>query len=358
MTPRCSLMSLTALFAGLAACGRTGLLDPRTEAASDAGAAVRDAGLWPGRDAGAQPRADAGHRPDAGPMPSPDAGGCFEPVSWKLEPRTIDAVRLAGGGAAQPHLGASVTLEADVQLLSNCEELAHVDVSLSPGGATDFVALAAFAWVQQDAACEPVAPIVSTGVLVPGRGSGNLRVVVTDAHSPGGGMRLDYEVVDCGATDCRCDLYALPGPIPEFGKCVTDCDCAAELSCLNTAAGAPSDWQCRRPCTRHTDCPQSGCTRGDAPFWVCGGLDACPVPEDCPPGFSCVLRDSFSFCGDERSAPTSTDCECDAQCAPGERCILGSRATPTCEIPCAGARDCPFYWLSCATPGFCILRTE
>lgn len=355
-----SLAASLALAIAALACGRTGTLEPRMAARFDAGAgdarapAPPDASEEPRPDAALQP-VDAGRPPDAGPKPGWDAGTCFEPLNWKLEPRSIDEVRLAAGTYVPPRQGSSVLLEVDVQLLSGCEEVAKVDVDLQPGNATDFVTLHAFAWVQGGGACEPVAPIVTTSAFVPGRGASNLRVVVTDGHSPGGGLRLTYGVSACGGSSCWCDPWAPPGTVQEFSACGTDCDCAAGLSCLPTPAPGGAAWSCLRPCARQTDCPRSGCVRqGSTASWTCGILDACPVPEDCPAGFECVIRDAPSFCQDLREAPTSLPCRCDAECRPGQRCIQGFRATPTCEIPCAGERDCPFDWLTCGTPGFCV----
>ncbi|MGC4117112.1 MAG: hypothetical protein QM765_21635 [Myxococcales bacterium] len=107
--------------------------------------------------------------------------------------------------------------------------------------------------------------------------------------------------------------------MPEFQACSTDCDCAAGLSCLPTLAHDGTVWTCLRPCTQQTDCPESGCTLASvtAP-WTCGSVDACPYPEDCPAGLSCVIRDSPSFCQDHRQGPIGAPCKCDAECPSGQ----------------------------------------
>jgi hypothetical protein len=276
-------------------------------------------------------------------------------VPWKLEPRGINSVRLAAESFARPRTGSGVALEVEVQLLSGCEEFARLDLVLVPGNATDFVTLNAYAWVQQGGACEPVAPVVTTAAHLPGRGFGNMRVVVSDGSAPGGALRLTFDVEPCPSATCGCTVWDPPGKVQEFGACETECDCAAGLSCLPALSASGALWTCKRPCTKNTDCPESGCTFDSTTMpWVCGSLDACPYPQDCPAGFSCVIRDSPSFCQDQRMAPTSGPCQCDAQCLPGQRCIQGIRETPTCEIPCADAQDCPYSWLTCGTPAICV----
>ncbi len=373
MTTRAAVSTLSLVVAGLLSCGRTELLEPRKQGRADASVVhLRDtghppppgpdAGPEPGPDASGKPRPDAGGwspdaggRPDAGPKPGWDAGTCTEAASWKLVPRAVDAVRLAAEGFATPRQGSSVTLEVDVQLLSGCEEVAGIDVELMPGDATDFVTLSAFAWVQYDGACEPVAPVVTTGATVPGRGQGNLRVVVADGHAPGGGLRLTYEVAHCSTGGCWCSPGAPPGDVQELGACDTDCDCSEGLSCLPALGPTGALWTCKRPCSRHTDCPDSGCSMDSfGSPWICGGHDACPVPEDCPAGFSCVIRDSPSYCEDQRQAPTKAPCLCDAECPPGQRCVRALDGAPTCEIPCADDQDCPFDWMVCGTPWICL----
>lgn len=360
---RTLVAALALLPAVLMACGRSEPAPPRPPSVRDAG---RVDGAFPaGHDASEEPGADVAVKPlpdaallgtdagftDAGPKPDWDAGtGTCS--SWKVEPRSITAVRLAAGSFATPRQGSSVMLDVDVQLLSGCEKLAKVDVALMPGNATNFVTLGALARVLQDGPCEPEATIVTTGAMVPGRGMGNPRVVVSAVHSPGGGLRLTYDVETCTAESCWCDPWATPGIVPEFQVCGTDCDCAAGLSCLPTLAHDGTVWTCVRPCTKQTECPESGCNLASvtAP-WTCGSVDACPYPEDCPAGFSCVIRDALSFCQDERQGPIGARCKCDAECPLGQLCI-GPDGWTTCQILCAADRDCPAPY-TCGLGGDC-----
>jgi hypothetical protein len=301
---------------------------------------------------------------DGGVDARPDAeGGCSTPVHWELQSRTI--TEISNLGIVPAHLGAAHRLRAQVQLLSSCEFLARVDVAISPGGATDFVVLAAWAWVQTGVDCLPVALLAPWNVTIPGRGQDNPNVLVTDGHSPGGGVRLTYEREPAcfDLPECVCGAGDPPGTATYGSECTTDCSCAEGLSCIGNDGMAGESWNCLRPCNDFLDCAEGESCPFPAPDaipWVCESYgDQCSDAEPCPDGFTCRrdTMDAPNRCMDERGAPTVAPCACDADCLTGERCTIGVRATPTCEIPCGRNVECPGRgdgFLVCGTASVCV----
>jgi hypothetical protein len=314
------------------------------------------------------PLADADHGPVAdravqadGALPW-DAGTCEQPWYWERSARPTYAVSLANG--APPRVGVTEQLLVEVQLLSgSCEALAGVEVAIMPGDATDFVELTAFVWhVVGSVPCTPDAPIVRTVVLIPGRGQGNMRVVVSDGLSPDGQYLLTYQRTYCsGMPDCQCYPGSPEGAGQEYAQCLTDCSCAAGLSCIGAVGFVGPGWNCRRPCADDRDCgAYEFCAKyvADAAAWVCEPGTQCQATGDCPAGFDCVARaDGVQTCVDRRLVPTQQDCTCDAECPPGQRCSLIWGDTPSCEVWCQDDADCPAAgqgWLVCGTPAVCL----
>jgi hypothetical protein len=290
-------------------------------------------------------------------------GGCTTPVHWELQPRTIAEV--ANVGIVPGRIGAADRLRVQVQLLSSCEVLARVDVSVESGDATDAVTLRAWAWVQSGLDCLPVAPLVPWNVTVPGRSQGNLNVNVLDGHSPGGGLRLNYgrETPCWDLPECACRAGDPAGTSTYGSECYTDCSCAEGLACLGNYGMSGESWNCLRPCNDFLDCADGESCPDPVPDgipWVCESYgDACTDDEPCPDGFACRLdaTDASNRCDDERANPAAAPCTCDGDCLPGERCTIGLRATPTCEIPCGRSVECPGRgdgFLVCGTASVCV----
>jgi hypothetical protein len=320
------------------------------------GALPGDAGpdaAWPDG-----PRPD-GPRPDAPPW---DAGTCPQESAWELVPRTITAVRLVDAPA--PRVGVTERLEVDVQLLSGCDRLGAIDDVGYSGNATDFVDLLAQAWVPRNMACTPNAPIVTGIFTIAGRQHGNLRVVVTDHQSPGGGLRLTYDRSGWpGPNPPACGPGIPPGTVAEGGGCMTDCECAAGLSCIGYFGFVGESWSCLRACVDFQDCEAAETCPfmvADGPPLVClGGGDQCqPGQVECPAGFGCVVGDPANLCLDQRTAPTGAPCACDAQCPPGHLCDSNQGGLATCEIPCDRDAECPApggtAYLVCGTRNVCV----
>jgi hypothetical protein len=320
-------------------------------------AAVAD-GAAPDARAGDGPRADGPRRDGGGPDgPSWDAGTCAEPRTWQAQPRRITAVALFDGPA--PRLNATERLEVEVQLQSGCEVLAAVDDLGYPGNATDFVDLAATAWVPTGA-CTPDAPRVTTVITIAGRQQGNVHVVVTDHNGPGGGgVRLTYDREP--VTQMACLPSSPPGTVEEGGDCWTDCSCAAGLACIGYYGFIGETWSCLRPCLDLRDCdaPES-CPRfvADGPQLTClPTTDQCQGTADCPEGFTCIHADDGNFCQDQRPWATLGACACDAECPPGQHCSLFF-AEPRCAAWCDRDAVCPnpaaAQVLVCGTPNVCV----
>jgi len=274
-------------------------------------------------------------------LPPPD---CVNTYYWELQPRMITNVTLLN--STVPRVGVTDRLVVEVQLLSACEFLGAVDVTINPGDATDFVSLLASAWAPVGLDCPPSAPLVTWIVNVPGREQGNFRVVVTDESSPGGGLRLEYGRETCsGHPDCQCYYATPPGPGAEWSDCITDCSCGAGLSCIGYFGVAGPLWSCVRPCNDFLDCRTTEeCLPpipDGAPFVCSHPADTCETSEDCPEGFECMATELAWYCADRRALTISSPCNCDEQCPAGQRCVLSYRDVPTCEVPCLRTADCP-----------------
>jgi hypothetical protein len=304
---------------------------------------------------------DVRDAPDADDAPGEIPAWCDVLYHWELEERTIAGATLVSEPA---RYGTTDRIRVEVQLLSSCERLGRVTASVMPGDATDFVTLYADAWAPHGLDCLPSAPLVPWIVEIEGRGDGNLRVVVTDGHSPGGGVRLDYnrEIGCSGVPDCECGPGTPIGDGAEWSDCMTDCSCATDLSCITYFGVAGPLASCARSCNDFLDCGTSQmCLEPvpDGPPWVCTVGDQCSDDEPCPDGFECVrdTGDAPNTCVDRRAPPTVGACDCDEQCPAGQRCVLGMRAEPTCEIPCLRNADCPGRGgglFVCGTAGICV----
>ncbi|MBN1773951.1 MAG: hypothetical protein JXB32_22015, partial [Deltaproteobacteria bacterium] len=139
-----------------------------------------------------RPYPDAGADADADADATDDGGtACEGAWHWQLEPWPIESVGLLHEPS---RLGATDRLRVVVRgPSSNCYRLGRLQVVVSPGDATDFVGLSAFLWhAVGDIGCDDAEYEVDRIVEIEGRQLGNHRVVVTDEHSPGGGLRLEY----------------------------------------------------------------------------------------------------------------------------------------------------------------------
>jgi hypothetical protein len=189
--------------------------------------------------------------------------------------------------------------------------------------------------------------VVEWVVLVDGRHHGNFRVVVTDGHSPGGGLRLEYEreIACSGVPECACGPGAPAGARAEGDACLTDCSCATGLSCIGGFGFAGEYWACLRPCNDFRECraPEACPARVfDAAPYVCMWAgDGCTTDVDCPAGYVCAESDRGRFCRDGRTGPSRGACVCDEECPVGHLCAVGASPTPVCEIPCLENAHCP-----------------
>lgn len=300
--------------------------------------------------------------PDAPDLPDELEVFCETSYYWELDPRRINSVMFLD--STPPRLGVTNRLLVEVQLLSACDFLGQMNVTVISGGATDFVGLAAFAWVPQGMSCPPSAPIVTWVVSVEGRVQGNMRVVVTDENSPGGGLRLEYDREYCsGHPDCQCQYDTPPGMGEEWSNCTTDCSCASGLSCIGYHGVGGPLWSCVRLCNGFLDCETGEeCLPpipDGAPYICSWGDDLCDTDEDCPAGFACATGEHGSFCLDRREHPIILPCECDEQCPTGHHCVMAYRDYPVCEVTCLRDADCPnppeTTVFICGFPGVCVV---
>jgi hypothetical protein len=298
--------------------------------------------------------------PDAGVDGDVDGGTVCEGSShWELVPWPIDSTTLLSEPA---RFGATDRLRVEVSAPSDsCYRLGRVDVVVSPGDATDFVTISAYLWYAVgDVACTEWEYRAAWNVEIEGRQHGNFQVAVVDGNNPAGAsLRYGREMCS-GVPDCACGPGAPAGYGLEGSECRTDCSCAAGLSCLGYwGVGGPL-WECSRGCNDFVDCaPMEQCLVPvpDGNPWVCVLGDQCDDPSPyCPDGFECLhdATDAPNRCVDRRAAPTVRPCTCDLDCGLGELCVLGPRATPSCEIPCLRNEDCPEGWLACGTTNVCV----
>jgi hypothetical protein len=293
-------------------------------------------------------------------LPLPD---CVNSYYWELQPRMITTVSHLD--FTNSRMGVTERLLVEVQLLSACEFLGAVDVSYTPGDATDFAGLRASAWAPVGLDCPPSAPLVTWIVTIPGRWHNNFRVVVTDENSPGGGLRMEYGREPCqDHPDCQCYIETPAGSAREWSSCITDCSCTSGLSCVGYLGLSGEMWSCVRPCNDFLDCRTTEECLPPIPDSVpnvCSHpADTCETDEDCPAGFECQETEIARYCVDWRNLELSRPCECDEQCPAGQRCVLSYRDVPTCEVPCLRTADCPPHdlepgFLVCGTPNVCVV---
>jgi hypothetical protein len=332
---RTGLLHVSLLLA--CACGRTEALPPRSSG-GDAAPIDRDGGL------------DAGHA--AGGKSDAGASECEGGNEWRTVSRRIASAKLLGPGPAR--MGTSDRVVVQVELEGLCERVRDVTVRVIPGGATDFVALGARAWVREGPGCARETRREPWIISVPGRTHGNLRVVVADENAPGGGLRLEYSRDDPGGAAWQCHAGAPIGTAAELKPCVTDCTCKPGLTCVAYSRGGVAGWECRRPCVTADGCgPDEQCAAnlGDGLLNVCRSVvQSCQADSECRPGFTCER--SWSRCVDERTL-ASDECLCDVQCAPGAFCMdLNDGHGPVCALPCERDEGCPGLGV-CGTAGVC-----
>lgn len=334
-----------------AGCGRSEGYELRTP---EVGAPPPDAGpglLDAGRDAGPSDAAGVDAGSDAG---RPDAAAtCPATRVWQLEPRRLvpKATNLIG---LPPRAGATERLEVQVQLLGGCEELAGVQVMIHPGGATDFIELKASAWVPVDEACDPSAPVATTIVSIPGREQGNPHVTVRDGEDGAilWSYNYDRRYACTGGTDCSCGPGSPAGTGARGAVCLTDCSCQWPLACVGFEGPAGPEWRCEAPCVTRASCGGARCSgRAELPPRVCVSEPTCAAAGDCAAGFECQA----GRCADVRPGGYGP-CACDAQCAPGLRCLeFGGGGY--CEIPCSSIEDCPSPFTDWSCDGhFCAMH--
>ena len=300
--------------------------------------------------------------PDVTPDVTPDVdrdGECFEEAYWALQPRHIASISLVDGSS---RMGVTERLLVEVQLQGGCERLGKLDVNLMPGDATDFVELAASAWVPVGGACDPSAPLVTRVVTIPGREQGNMMVSVRDVNFPDGGVGIHYGRAPCsGIPECQCYGGSPPGDGEEWSDCVTDCSCRPEFACIGYYGIGGPMWSCARICSDFMDCPpREDCLPpipDGAPYTCSYNGDLCDGDGDCPDGFVCTFTDMASFCEDKRAFPSAAPCRCDADCPEGQLCANSVHGGPTCEVPCLSESQCPnpdIQVFTCGTPGICV----
>jgi hypothetical protein len=174
---------------------------------------------------------------------------------------------------------------------------------------------------------------------------------VFDGLATEDGFLFEYEreIACSGPSDCVCPPDAGPGPGVEGDACRTDCSCGAGLSCVGEYGMAGATWTCLRPCNDFLDCgAYESCLEPvpDGIPWVCvGWLDQCSVDRPCPDGFDCVTdtADAPNECIDRRDGARreAASCECDLDCARGERCLLPASGEAHCGFLCRRDVECP-----------------
>jgi hypothetical protein len=232
----------------------------------------------------------------------------------------LDDIELLGGSASA-NLGTALRLRISYGTRRGCDEPGRIDVAVSPGDATDGVAIRA--WVfRASTACTGAPQSVSRVVVIPADQLTNPRLFIRDA-SPSGTVTLTLAPTAAATTSCAARM---PGQ-----SCQADCECqkadAASL-CLTLGPGLT---QCGYSCSEDVDCPASANFCETAAGFLCGPSKACRAASDCSFGQTAV---------DCRCAPLAPMgpgvCRCDGDCGAGRICV-GS----VCMQPCVTKLDCP-----------------
>lgn len=314
-----------------------GLITARTEspdATADAGRRPPDGGT--GGDGGAP--ADAGLRPDGGVCPGADV--------WRRESRPIVAVALFS--EVPRNRGITERLRVSVQLTAECDHLPAVQVSATPGNATDFVRLTATAFTR-DRNCPAQSRLHTLVVDVPGTRQGNFSVRVEFDE----GSFL-YQRQDCTGTACLCTDASPRGTAENGASCSSDCDCVAGMACL--ARSVPGA-RCATPCQDVLDCLPLGraCVEdtGRNPPMTCFGTETECLNGNCPDGFECAPGSTGILACQDRRTALGQPCQCLGDCEPGESCSADPGRAPTCHRLCNRDVDCPWGLFICAPDGVC-----
>ncbi len=285
-------------------------------------------------------RLDAG-RVDAGVRV--DAGMCIPADVWRQEERPMTQVELLSD--APRAMGVTERLRVTVILAGACDQLPVVRAAVSPGGATDFVTLTAWAFTR-DRDCPPQTRMVDVLVDIPGTQQGNPNVRVMF-----GAQLFTYQRQLCMGDTCLCTASTPRGNRNAGDSCASDCECRAGFSCLFPAQGMTA--RCAVPCKDALDClPRSTRCREQprtAPPMTCDLQETgCNNNGDCPEGFVCDSSGGGGRrCVDRRPFP-GQDCACVGDCDPLDTCILDVHQRLTCQRLCNRNEDCPLGVFVCS----------
>jgi hypothetical protein len=276
---------------------------------------------------------DDGAAPDARVVDAssgaPDApAGC---ATWTLEERTITALTLLDPAPLHDHrtLRVQITVE-----LGACEEIAMNATSFA-FEAPD-VSLTTRAWVPHGTGCAGEPRTVTRPVVL---------------HLP---YADTWTIRAAGVTPLAVDVTAFPDEDcnPKRFPCEADCDCDVSSGerCLGYDAGGivgPTTI-CARPCEVDRDCGGTSCAGvvDDGISWACNDEPECGGSDPCPVGWTCGAECTADF---TLSQSTRGECACDADCAPGLRCVVPydtaqpNRCQAVCETDgfwCQGPHVC------------------
>jgi hypothetical protein len=231
------------------------------------------------------------------------------------------------------HQHQTVQVMLMVPLRAGCDLQGPVDVTLSPGNATDFVKVVAHRWRQVGGNCP--APERTPWVLaLDDAGIGNLMLQVSDGAPNATALPITLKIDPSANSSCN--------PQPN-DTCDADCQCinkfGAAFACLNG--------NCDISCNRDSDCATDGnspaCNTAEGIPFGCGPAPQCPA--SCPFGQSCDPKSGV--CRPIPHQPFCTNCNCDIDCGP-----LGICGDGHCVSPCATSSDC-FGGVMCNGVGDC-----
>jgi hypothetical protein len=283
-----------------------------------------------------------------------DAAGCS---THEFVPVPLTSIVFVDLPQALWH-GAAVRVAVEHPWRPACDVLGPVEVVVTPGNATDGVAVTAHLW-RSSASCGPTATARRIVVLSDRGMLDNPSLVVRDG-APGGAARAQTGVGQKppGATCAAVMLGA---------DCLLDCQCEATLAAARCVPAGDlfQTGVCFVSCSEDADCTDGVPVCNDTvALGVClGSAGSCSIGgTDCPFGQSCQSVGASHACRTPliQHSPGGS-CVCDEDCAAGALCVSGGDAPGACVFPCATTADCPGRpgcgALECMPEGVCVPNT-
>lgn len=250
---------------------------------------------------------------------------------WTVEERPATAIEPFDPAPVHTDRTTRVVVTVPV---APCERIAMIDVGYTLEGTNAILTPRVWVPVGSDCSDPPVSVARPVALQLPSPGTWTVSVLADTPRSV---------AIEVGSPPDRACNPTLP-------SCEMDCDCPDGEKCLGFDGLGGVETACAVPCEVDRDCGGGTCEG-----WIADGLGfACtPTPPECgdgdpcPTGWTCdggACQPDFVL-----AQGTRGECACDADCAPGLRCVVPydpaapARCQAICETGgpwCQGAHVC------------------